>query len=359
MRVRGVTVRPVEAPLSRPYAIAGHRYDAVSLLLVTITADGGARGHGQASPAPEVTGETAAACAASLQPTATEWLLGRDVADPALPRELAERCPLPAARAALDMALLDLQARAAGRPLVDLFGRRPGHVDLPTSITIGLLPVAATLREAEEHVARGFRSLKIKTGGDVDEDCERLRRLRARFGSALGLRADANMGYDERALRRFAPLLDELDLELLEQPLPRGQEDALRALPATAQRRLVADESVLDDQDLARLLDRGCPFGLVNVKLMKCGGPRAALQLAARCARHGLSIFWGCMDESVLGIAAALHTAYACTATRHLDLDGSFDLAADPFVGGFALRDGCLATLPAAGLGADPVDPAS
>lgn len=80
----------------------------------------------------------------------------------------------------------------------------------------------------------------------------------------------------------------------------------------------------------------------------------AEAALAPRAERAGMRLMWGCMDESVLGIAAALHAALACDATAYLDLDGSFDLATDPFSGGFRLEGDCMSTLARPGLGATP-----
>lgn len=352
MRIASLAAQAVDVPLTRPYMITSGRADAVAMVLFELVADDGTRGYGQASPAPTVTGETCAASFAALAPAATAWLLGRDPRDPTLLGELRVRCPGPAARAAIDMALCDLTARNAGVPWIDLLGRV--HHDLPTSITIGQKSVAETLTEAEEYRARGFAVLKVKIGRDIDEDLERLRQLRRRFGTAITLRVDANQGYDERALRRLVAEIGTLDLEMIEQPLPPGGEDLLRTLPAAVQRRLAADESVHDAADLQRLLADGCPYGIVNVKLMKCGGPRAALELAALCHQHDRALMWGCNDESVLSIAAALHAALAAPATRYLDLDGSLDLAADPFTGGFALHGDLMSTLALPGLGVSP-----
>jgi L-alanine-DL-glutamate epimerase-like enolase superfamily enzyme len=263
----------------------------------------------------------------------------------------------PAARAALDMALHDLSAQRAGQPLVEQLGR--AHRGLRTSVTIGVKSLAETLAEADEYRARGLSILKVKTGVDVELDLERLARLRERFGPSLGLRVDANQGYDLPALRRFVAATASLDIELIEQPLPPALDGELLAFPAEVRRRLIADESVLGEAYLARLSalgarsvrSRGAPFGGVNVKLMKCGGPTAALRLARAAERAGLALMWGCMDESVLGIAAALHTALASRATAYLDLDGSLDLAQDPYVGGFTLEGDRMETLPRPGLG--------
>lgn len=353
MKLVAVHSRRFTTALSRPYTIAGGSWDGVDLVLVELTTDTGRVGHGQASPAEEVTGETASSAARELLPAGLEFLIGREAAPLASFDELCQHVQGPAARAALDMALHDLAAQRSGLPLVEQLGRV--HRGLRTSVTIGVKPPAETLAEADEYHARGFGCLKVKTGVDVDLDLERLARLRERFGATLVLRVDANQGYDVPALRRFVVESAQLDIELIEQPLPPALDAELLAFPAEVRRKFIADESVHGEADLARLGDlggrRGAPFGGINVKLMKCGGPTAALRLARAADRAGLTLMWGCMDESVLGIAAALHTALASRATRYLDLDGSLDLAEDPFRGGFTLSGDRIETLHLPGLG--------
>jgi L-Ala-D/L-Glu epimerase len=356
MRIAALRSKRLRVPLTRPYAIAGGSWDAVELVVLEIATEGGLIGFGQAAPEVDVTRESIDAAEAELESARLNWLIGRDAEDVELFDELAQCVRGPAARAALDMALHDLHAKHADVPLVERLGRRRDA--LATSITIGLKSVDETLADAREHVAGGFRALKIKTGVDVGLDLERLSKLRECFGATITLRADANQGYDVHALRRFASQMAALEVELLEQPLPRELDDELRSLHADIRARLVADESVVDELDLKKLVSkgldrRGSPFGGINVKLMKCGGITPALRMAAIAQRHGLRLMWGCMDESVVGIAAALHAAYACEATSWLDLDGSFDLASDPFVGGFEVREGRRATRARPGLGVE------
>ncbi|MBL8898180.1 MAG: dipeptide epimerase, partial [Planctomycetes bacterium] len=269
-----------------------------------------------------------------------------------LSSRLAEALPaLPAARAALDIALHDLRAQERGVPLVALLGRV--HDALPTSVTLGVSSVEETLEAAERQLARGFRALKVKTGRDLEEDIERLTRLRERCGRAIALRTDPNMGYTRAQLAAFLERTRALDLELCEQPLPRGREEELASFAEDARARFAADESLHDERDLARLLRSPQPFGIWNLKLMKCGGIAPARALAAEAARAGIALMWGCNDESCVSIAAALAAALSSPATRHLDLDGSFDLSADFARGGFALQDGALRPLDRPGLGVE------
>ncbi len=90
---------------------------------------------------------------------------------------------------------------------------------------------------------------------------------------------------------------------------------------------------------------------IYNIKLMKCGGINAALQIAEIANLAGIDLMWGCMDESIISISAALHAALASPATRYLDLDGSLDLARDIVSGGFVLNDGYLSVNENPGLG--------
>ena len=171
-------------PPTQPYEISRQVTDSVDILYVWLRADDGLDGWGAASPAEEVTGETLAACEAALA-LGAERLPGCDPREPAvLAAALAEQIGgAPAARAAFDMACHDLAAKRAGRPLAEHLGRV--HARLPTSITIGIQPVAETLAAAEDYVARGFRCLKVKTGKQLEVDIERMVRLRERCGTSV------------------------------------------------------------------------------------------------------------------------------------------------------------------------------
>lgn len=324
-----------QVALTRPYTIARHATDAVEMAFLRLRAADGLDGYGMAAPAQEVTGESPEQSVAALAEFAATGCAGQAG---------------PGARAAIDMALCDLMAKRAGVPCALQLGQV--HHAMPTSITIGVKDVAATLNEAAEYLARGFRVLKVKVGLDVAEDIERLTKLREQYGTTIELLADGNQGYGEPELLRFCAATTALDLRMIEQPLPPGNEAFLRSLSPAIRRLLCADESVLDARGLLRLAETGCPYGIINIKLQKCGGITPALALARHCERLGLAVMWGCNDESCLGIAAALHAAFASRATRFLDLDGSLDLAADPLVGGFALADGVMRLAAGAGLGA-------
>lgn len=342
MRIDSYECWTERVPLTRPYTIAYESVDAVELSFVRLKS-GAVQGVGSASPIPEVTGESVEACRAALEAAAERVCAGEGTA--------AVPAACPAAAAAIDMALWDLRARHAGLPLVQLWGQV--HQQLPTSITIGIKDTCAeVLDEAREYLGRGFRHLKIKIGLALEEDIERLVKLRELCGPEIGLCIDANQGFHAQDLSRLERVVRDLSVSFLEQPLPRSADDELQAWPSQSLARLALDESVLDCADAERQATHGS-CGIFNIKLMKCGGPSGARAIAAVAEAHRLALMWGCSDESRLSIAAALHTAFACPATRYLDLDGHLDLASDPARGGFLLEEGMLRLNQAPGLGVE------
>ncbi len=351
MKITRCTCWTEDLKLSRPYVIAYTTIDSVKNIFVQLELEDGAIGLGVAAPDPEVTGESEASCRRALETSLDALLRGRDV------RHLTTHCrnialhmpDAPAARAAADMALHDLYAQHLKMPLVDILGRV--HTKLPTSITIGIQSAVEARKEAREYIRRGFRILKIKIGKSLEEDVACIRYIREEVGPRVAIRVDANQGYSAADFKTFIKKTQNLDLEFIEQPLNAGAVEEMRRLPSSIRRLTAADESLLGESDALKLTHPPCPFGIFNIKLMKCGGLFEGLQIARIAQLAGIDVMWGCMDESIVSIAAALHAALASPATRYLDLDGSFDLASDLVEGGFILANGCLQTTARPGLG--------
>ena len=342
--------------LTKPYRIAGITFYEVENHFVRLQAENGLMGYGSASPGEHVTGESMTDCAAALDRHLEERVVGKDLRRfPALIRGLqgvlADR---PGALAAVDMALHDLAGKLMDAPLVDILGRC--HQSLPTSITIGISSVEESLADAKKYLDMGFGILKVKIGDDLEEDIERLIKLRETAGPGVGIRVDANQGYSLEDLLKFHEKTKPLGLELIEQPLKAGLLDEMRGLPRDVRSICAGDEAIKNPRDALVCAHEPHPFGIYNIKLMKCGGVNPGLQMAQTAHLAGLRLMWGCNDESCVSIAAALHTALASPATRFLDLDGSLELGRDLFKGGFVLKNGMLSTTDAPGLGVTPLD---
>lgn len=351
MKITAISAYRKNLALTKPYTIARHTVSDVENVFLEIQLENGILGIGSASPAEEVVGET---CAQTYQNCSSDFfqsMVGRDIRHfQQLIDEVSAHFPnLPGTQAAFDLAVHDAFGQFLGIPVVEFYGQK--IKSLPTSVTIGIMSVADTLREAEAFKRLGFKVLKIKTGLNPEEDIERVLTLRERFGQDFILRIDANQGYSMADLKRFLKATKTANIELMEQPLLVGKELELLELDAPTRKTLTADECLKSPAYAIKLAQEPQAFGIFNIKLMKCGGIRSALEIASIARHADIGLFWGCNDESIVSITAALHAAFACPNTRYLDLDGSFDLAEDVVSGGFILKDGCLSLPNRPGLG--------
>lgn len=354
MKIRAIHARREELPLKKPYTIAYKTITATDLIFLDVVLENGLVGYGAANPFPEVVGETGEMTLANLESDFVQAFKGTDIrAFQQLIYQTASRFPaMPGTLAALDIALHDAFAKYLGISVLDYYGRKIEA--LPTSITIGIKGIDEMIAEAKEYQAWGFRVLKIKTGQRAEEDIERVLKLDEVFGKNMIIRVDANQGYSLTELRTFMQATAGR-VEIIEQPLKAGEETELLQIESGQREILVADESLLNAGDAFALSHPPAPFGVYNIKLMKCGGVLQAKEIASIANRAGIQLFWGCNDESIISITAALHAAYSCANTKYLDLDGSFDLTRDVVNGGFELRDGFLYPLDKPGFGFEKI----
>lgn len=246
-----------------------------------------------------------------------------------------------AARCGVSAALHDLQGKRLGVPLWKLWGLTPS-ASPRSSFTIAIAADDDTLRaRVREAVAAGYPILKVKLGSDRDRRIIQL--VRDEAPDAI-LRVDANAAWTPKHTLAMTPLLKELRVEFIEQPLPPTDIDGLRFVRDHCDLPIVADESCLVATDVAKLA--GVVDG-VNLKLAKCGSLREALRIIHTARSHGMLVMAGCMIETSLGITAAAHLGPLLDA---VDLDGAALLRDDPFVGATITKG--VVTLPTApGLG--------
>lgn len=351
MKIKNIHSYCRNLALSKPYSIAGYTFSEVENVFLEVELENDIVGRGAASPAEEVVGETCTQTLQNLQTDFFQHLIGRDIRHfRQLIYETNQAFPnLPGTQASLDIALHDAFGQFLGIPVVEFYGQK--FKSLPTSVTIGIMGVTETLEEAEAYLKQGFKVLKVKTGENWQEDAERILKLGERFGGQFKLRVDANQGYELEELQCFLKATQAIDIELIEQPLLVGKEKELLKLNLKTRKLLVADESLKDARYALAFSQEPQSFGIFNIKLMKCGGILNAFEIANMAQNANIELFWGCNDESIISITAALHAAFACPTTKYLDLDGSFDLAEDVVKGGFVLENGYLSLTGKAGLG--------
>lgn len=239
--------------------------------------------------------------------------------DPYATRQLLAKLP-PAARCGLDVALYDLLGKDLDRPLWRLLGVDPSQTPV-TSFTVGIDTPQAMLAKLDE--IRDHPIVKVKLG--FAQELEVIAAMRNRYTGVL--RVDANEAWSpDEAVAKLNELA-RYDIEFCEQPIPAGTPERLRWIRERTSVPLVTDEDSRDARDLPALA--GCVDG-VNVKLVKCGGIRAALAMIATARALDLKIMLGCMVESAILTTAA---AQLSPLVDWADLDGPFLTAEDPFFG--------------------------
>ena len=352
MRITRVDAWAHEMALREPYSIAYETVERAENVFLAVVTDRGLVGYGCAAPDSEVTGEDAAATLTQIRDVLEPCALGEDPLRPAVILEhLEQELPhAPSLRAAVDMALHDLLGRVAGVPVWKLLGGF--RTSMPTSITVGILPLEATVRAARARAEEGFVALKLKGGRDLDDDVERVLAVRNAVGRRIALRFDANQGYTAAEALDFVERTRSAELELLEQPTRRGEPAKLARVVAGAHIPVMADESLLTLGDAFRLA-RLDAADMVNIKLMKVGGLTRATLVNGVARAASLEAMVGCMDESALSIAAGLAFALARPNVGYADLDGHLDLDDDPFDGAVRLEAGVLYPLDGPGFGLD------
>jgi L-alanine-DL-glutamate epimerase-like enolase superfamily enzyme len=350
MKILRTECRVHEMKLIEPYIIAYETVHTCSNLFLIAETDSGMRGFGCAAPDLEVTGETADSVMEIYNFHIEPALRG---ADPFRYARILEdlRSSLvrhPSALAMTDMLLYDLVAKSASVPLYKYLGGY--RTSIPTSITISIIPLDDTLRKAKELRKNGFFIFKIKGGLNVEEDVEKIMRLRELLGDDIEIRFDANQGYTLEDAIQFVEQTRSAGVELIEQPTPREMVELLGKVVKSVHIPVMADESLMNVSD-AMSLTRNDLTDLINIKLMKVGGINEAIRINSIARAAGVEAMVGCMDESALAIAAGLHFALARPNITYADLDGHLDLVGDPAAGAVILENGILRTTEKPGLG--------
>jgi L-alanine-DL-glutamate epimerase-like enolase superfamily enzyme len=355
MHIKAIRTYRRDLALVRPYTIARTTVTAVENVFLEIELSNGIVGIGAANPDFEVVGESPADTLANLQSDFVQQMQGKDIRTfKSLIFQAKQQFPkAPGTQAAIDIALHDAFGQYLGISISQFYGQK--IQTLPTSVTIGIKNVAETLAEAQEYYERGFKVLKVKTGTNVQEDIERIIKLREKYGTHFTIRVDANQGYQLTDLELFISKTQSARVELIEQPLKVGIDADLKKLPAEIRQILTADESLKNARAALQLALEPRNYGIFNIKFMKCGGILGGLEIANIAQQADIELFWGCNDESIVSITAALHTAFACPNTRYIDLDGSLDLAEDVVKGGFILENGMMSLSDKSGLGVERV----
>jgi muconate cycloisomerase len=308
--IRAISATIIDAPTTRRHRLSNTEVTHQGYVLVSVTLENGVTGIGEASTlgGPRWAEESVESIAGVVTNYLAPALQGR----PAIAFEgNAVRLAKAAirnfsAKAAIESALLDACGKTLGLRASDFLG---GAV----RDRVGVLWALASgdsgqeLEEAREKLhRREHRDFKIKLGFQpVKDDLNRLRALRTGLGDDVRLIVDVNQAWSEAQCIRHLPALEELDVALVEQPVPASQIEAMARVAARTSIPLLIDEAAFTKEEVARAAAAGCG-SVYSLKLVKSGGQFELKRAAGVAAAHGLELYGGCLLESSIGAAAHL-----------------------------------------------------
>lgn len=326
LQIKTVTSEIKNAPLSHPFTTARHTVTEMQSVQVTVELSDGSVGHGAATPNEVVTGDTLETTNYVINQTLAPVINGRSFEDwesllNCLDGAITHNEP---AKAAVEIALYDLRSRLFNVPLVQLLGS--SNRTITTDFTLGIDEIDQMIASAEEKVAQGFTSLKIKIGtGDLQTDLNRVAQISSAVGPNIRLRLDANQAWTAKEAITGIKELEKLGLpiDFIEQPVKATDIVGLKQVTQSSPIPIMADEIVFNLQDAISLTTQhACDY--INIKLMKTGGIHMAEKINAVCEAQGVNCMLGCMIESQVSLAAAVAFVASHENVKFADLDAVY-----------------------------------
>ncbi|KJV29084.1 dipeptide epimerase [Luteibacter yeojuensis] len=353
MKITDIRFGMLRVPLKTAFKTALRTVESVEDIVVMVHTDDGHVGYGEAPATAVITGDTHGSIVDAIRHYIAPRLIGEDIADlnrlTRLIQGAMERNT--SAKAAVEIAVHDLWGQLYGAPLYKLLGG--GDPVITTDITISVDYIDKMVADSVSAVERGFESLKIKVGKDIGVDIERVRAIHAAVENRALLRLDANQGWTAKEAVYALHALEDagVRLELVEQPVKARDLEGMRYVTERVHTPVMADESVFGPLEVMELI-RMRAADIINIKLMKTGGISNAIKIADIAGLHGIECMIGCMLETSISVAAAVHVAVAkADVITKVDLDGPSLCAYDPVDGGVAFNESEISITDAPGLG--------
>jgi o-succinylbenzoate synthase len=353
MKISNIKFGTLRVPLKTPFKTALRTVDKIEDIVVMIGTDTGHTGYGEAPATAVITGDTHGSIVEAIRHYIWPRVVGQDVANLNHLTQLIQGAmeKNSSAKAAVEIAVYDLWGQLYDAPLYRLLGG--GDPLITTDITISVDYIDKMVADSISAVERGFESLKIKVGKDIGVDIERVKAVHAAVEGRALLRLDANQGWTaKQAVYALQTLEDAgVRLELVEQPVKAQDLNGMKYVTERVHTPIMADESVFGPTEVVELI-RMRAADIINIKLMKTGGISNAIRIADIAAMYGVECMIGCMLETGISVAAAVHVAVAKSdAITKIDLDGPSLCTFNPIDGGVIFNDAEISVTDAAGLG--------
>ncbi|MBF6025021.1 dipeptide epimerase [Lysobacter niastensis] len=353
MKITDIRFGMIRVPLKTPFKTALRTVDTVEDIVVSVHTDTGHVGYGEAAATAVITGDTHGSIIEAIRRYIAPRLVGQEIADLNRITQLIQSAleKNTSAKAAVEIAVYDLWGQLYGAPLYQMLGG--GDPVITTDITISVDYIDKMVSDSLSAVDRGFESLKIKVGKDIGVDIERVKAIYAAVEGRALLRLDANQGWTaKQAVYAIQQLEDAgVRLELVEQPVKAHDLDGMKYVTERVHTPIMADESIFGPTEVIDLI-RMRAADIINIKLMKTGGISNAIRIADIAALYGIECMIGCMIETSISVAAAVHVAVAkANVINKVDLDGPSLCAFNPVDGGVIFNESEISVTDAPGLG--------
>ena len=343
---------PAHLPMRKPLKMASHVIRHGPVVFVRVRSRCGAEGWGEAGSDPAMSGETLRGMVAAIEEFIKPRLLGGSAFD-----RIAFGTGLRGwlygnggAKAAVDMALLDLAGRILGVPAVELLGGAARRSATVLRLIGGSGKLEDDVDEANVLAEQGYKAFKLKVGvAPLEQEAETVRRIRETLGREVLISADANMGWDVATARRFALLTAAHGLDFLEQPVSAGDVAKMAAVTTPPSVPIGADEAIHSVGDI--MAHAGAGGRGVSLKTIKLGGIVPARSAAVMADALGLSVNLAMVVESSLASAAMVHLACAVPQMDWGLSLGSLLLTEDPVEAPLACADGMIRCPKGSGFG--------
>jgi L-alanine-DL-glutamate epimerase-like enolase superfamily enzyme len=312
MKITAVETYALNIPLKperRMITALGEHIDS-PYVLVRIETDSAVDGAGEATVMPRWSGETQWGCQGVIDRIFRPLLIGVDPHDLIdIDRRMDKACQLNwFAKSAIEMACWDIVGKAAKKPVYELLGGPHRPLAVKCRFSMGAYDIGRAQRRAAELVAEGFDYIKVKVGGEAQEDIARVKAVRDVIGPDKKLMIDANCGWNvDTAVYAVNTMQDlGLNLALVEQPTPDGDYAALARVRRETTPPVMADDMCFDMVH-ARELIRNEACDVISLYPGKNGGIRKAKEIAEFAAEHGVACGIGSNLEWDVGTAAMMH----------------------------------------------------
>ncbi|MFE0500595.1 dipeptide epimerase [Lysobacter soli] len=353
MKITQIRFGMLRVPLKTPFKTALRTVEAIEDIIVCVHTDTGHVGYGEAPATAVITGDTHGSIVEAINKFIAPRLIGQEIANLNRITQLIQTAleKNTSAKAAVEIAVYDLFGQLYGVPLYKMLGG--GDPVITTDITISVDYIEKMVADSLSAVDRGFESLKIKVGKDIGVDIERVKAIYAAVEGRALLRLDANQGWTAKQAVHAINMLEDagVRLELVEQPVKAQDLDGMKYVTERVHTPIMADESVFGPKEVIDLI-RMRAADIINIKLMKTGGLSNAIRIADIAALYEVECMIGCMLESSISVAAAVHLAVAkSNAITKVDLDGPSLSAFNPVDGGVLFNESEISVTDAPGLG--------